>query len=144
VEAARADPAVHDSVAVGPSVGYVCCVASRIVAVVVDCRDSESLAEFWCAALGYQVTERWRDARGKEYVEVSADGRPMLLFHPVPDGKGVKNRLHLDLRPAEGNQDTEVRRLVALGARVVASEPDFPWVVLVDPEGNEFCVLPPA
>ena len=119
-------------------------VASRIVAVVIDCRDAASLAAFWCAALGYQVVRRWRDARGREYVEAAADGRPTLLFHPVSQDKTGKNRLHLDLRPTDGNQDAEVRRLVELGARVVSSEQDLPWVVLADPEGNEFCVLPPA
>jgi catechol 2,3-dioxygenase-like lactoylglutathione lyase family enzyme len=115
--------------------------ASRIVAVVIDCRDAESVAAFWCAALGYQVARRWRDARGTQYVEASAPDRPMLLFHPVPELKTDKNRLHLDLRPAEGDQSAEVRRLVGLGARVVSDEPDLPWVVLADPEGNEFCVL---
>ncbi|GDY29773.1 VOC family protein [Gandjariella thermophila] len=119
--------------------------ASRIIAVVVDCRDAESLAAFWCAALDYQVVRRWQDARGKEYVEAATDGRPTLLFHPVPEGKTPgKNRLHLDLRPTDGNQDAEVRRLVGLGARVVSSEQDLPWVVLTDPEDNEFCVLPPG
>lgn len=119
-------------------------VASQIVAVAVDCRDAEALAQFWCAVLGYQVGARWQDAHGKTYIEAAAGGRPMLLFHPVPEAKSGKNRLHLDLRPVDGDQDGEVRRVVDLGAGVVSDESDFPWVVLVDPEGNEFCVLPPA
>lgn len=115
---------------------------SRILAVAVDCHDAEALAAFWCEALGYRVTKRWRDAKEVEYVEIEGDG-PMVLFQPVDDEKVVKNRLHLDLTPTDGTQADEVARLVALGAKVVSDEPEFPWVVLTDPEGNEFCVLPP-
>jgi catechol 2,3-dioxygenase-like lactoylglutathione lyase family enzyme len=113
---------------------------SRVVATVFDCRDAEALAAFWCAVLDYEVTRRWRDPYGVEYVEVSADGAPLLLFHPVPDRKAAKNRVHLDLR-ATGRQYDEVARLVALGGRVVTDDPTQTWVVLQDPEGNEFCVL---
>ncbi|MBB2933114.1 putative enzyme related to lactoylglutathione lyase [Amycolatopsis bartoniae] len=115
---------------------------SRILAVAVDCHDAEALAAFWRAALGYPDTKRWRDAKGVEYVQLEGDG-PMLLFQPVDDEKVVKNRLHLDLAPTDGSQAEEVDRLVGLGAKVVADEPEFPWIVLTDPEGNEFCVLPP-
>ncbi|MFC4852145.1 VOC family protein [Actinophytocola glycyrrhizae] len=115
---------------------------SRMVATVFDCRDTAALAAFWCAALDFEVTDRWHDAHGTEYVEATADGEHMLLFHPVPDRKQAKNRVHLDIR-AEGPQYDEVARLVALGGRVVADDPAVPWVVLQDPEGNEFCVLPP-
>jgi len=115
--------------------------ASRIIATVFDCRDTEALASFWCAVLGYEITDRWRDAHGTEYVEAAVDGH-MLLFHPVQDPKRAKNRVHLDVR-ATGPQYDEVARLVALGGRVVTDDPEVPWVVLQDPEGNEFCVLPP-
>ena len=74
----------------------------------------------------------------------SADGRTRLLFLQVPEAKTVKNRLHLDLRPVEGSRDTEVARLLGLGAAQVADhrQPDGGgWVTLADPEGNEFCVL---
>jgi hypothetical protein len=66
---------------------------------------------------------------------------PDLLFLPVPEGKAVKNRLHLDLRPLD--QDAEVTRLEALGARraSVGQDDAVTWVVMADPEGNEFCVL---
>lgn len=115
---------------------------SRIDATVFDCEDAEALAGFWCAALDYRVLRRWRDAHGVEYVEVGdEDGRP-LLFYPVPGHKQGKNRVHLDVRAAGGQYD-EVTRLVALGARVVADDPAQVWVVMQDPEGNEFCVLPP-
>ncbi|PRX47582.1 hypothetical protein B0I33_105161 [Prauserella shujinwangii] len=114
---------------------------ARVIAVAVDCTDAETLAAFWRSALGYPEPRRWRDADGLEYVQL--DGEPTLLFQPVPEGKAGKNRLHLDVAPGAGDQRTEVERLVALGARVLADEDRHPWVVLADPEGNEFCVLPP-
>ncbi|MCT2581646.1 VOC family protein [Actinophytocola gossypii] len=116
---------------------------SRVLAVTVDCRDTAGMVAFWCAALGYTETARWRDARDVEYVEIGRDGEPPLLFQPVDDPKTGKNRLHLDLAPTTGTQAEEVERLTGLGARVVSDEPEFPWVVLTDPQGNEFCVLPP-
>ncbi|MDN3024743.1 VOC family protein [Streptomyces sp. S.PB5] len=65
-----------------------------------------------------------------------------LLFQRVPEEKSVKNRLHLDLHPGEGERDAEVERLTGLGASVVreVKEPSGQWVVMTDPEGNEFCV----
>jgi catechol 2,3-dioxygenase-like lactoylglutathione lyase family enzyme len=116
---------------------------SRVICLAVDCRDSAVLTDFWCAALGYEVVKRWTDSRGTEYVEIGRDREPMLLFQPVPEGKSGKNRLHLDIVPESGTRESEVERLVTLGATVVAEEPDFHWVVLTDPEGNEFCVLRP-
>ncbi len=116
---------------------------SSVIAVAVDCQDAERLAEFWCAALGTEVERRWRDAHGVGYVQIGTGGGPVLLFQPVPDGKIGKNRLHLDTAPRTGSQDDEVERLVRLGASRVAEEQEHPWVVLADPEGNEFCVLPP-
>ena len=74
----------------------------------------------------------------------SPDGSARLLFIDVPDAKQVKNRLHLDLRPAEGSRDVELARLIELGATEVDDRrlPDGRgWVVLADPEGNEFCIL---
>ncbi|MEU3980160.1 VOC family protein [Streptomyces sp. NPDC026672] len=66
-----------------------------------------------------------------------------LLFQRVPEAKTVKNRLHLDVHAADGDRDAEVDRLEGLGARVLqrVSEPGGTWVVMADPEGNEFCVL---
>jgi hypothetical protein len=68
---------------------------------------------------------------------------PTLTFAQVPEAKTVKNRLHLDLNPTDREQDDEVRRLLDLGARHadVGQTGDASWVVLADPEGNEFCVL---
>jgi catechol 2,3-dioxygenase-like lactoylglutathione lyase family enzyme len=119
---------------------------SRVSCLAIDCRDIAALTDFWCAALGYQVTRRWTDSRGTEYVETTHQGKPdepILLFQPVPESKSAKNRLHLDIRPRSGTRESEVERLVGLGATVVADDPDFHWVVMNDPEGNEFCVLNP-
>jgi hypothetical protein len=75
----------------------------------------------------------------------SCDRRPVsptLVFVAVPEAKTVKNRLHLDLRPVNGVHEAEVERLLVLGARRAdVGQGDVPWVVLADPEGNEFCVL---
>ena len=111
---------------------------SKLVEIVVDCADAERLAEFWCAVLGWRVVDRDEGA-----VEIAGDdGGPTLLFDPVPDGKVVKNRVHLDLRARDGDQQAEVERVTALGATPVdIGQGDVPWVVLADPDGNEFCVL---
>ncbi len=115
----------------------------RTVAVAVDARDAEALASFWAAALGSEIVERWRDAHGTPYVEVALVGETVLLFQTVPTPTEGKNRMHLDLRaPAGSDQGDECDRLVALGASVLDEAPDHPWIVLADPEGNEFCVLP--
>jgi hypothetical protein len=116
---------------------------TRILAVAVDCRQPDLLAEFWQQALGNGKTRTWTDSHGLTYRQVDFDDGPALLFQPVGEEKAVKNRLHLDLAPAEGDQRAEVERLVMLGAKVLDDPPDDPWIVLADPEGNEFCVLPP-
>jgi Glyoxalase-like domain len=74
-----------------------------------------------------------------------AERGPGLVFLTVPETKALKNRLHIDLAPAsDDDQEAEVRRLESLGARRVdIGQGDVSWVVLADPEGNEFCVLTP-
>jgi len=127
---------------------------SRLTEIVVDCQDPVAQAAFWAAVLGYHVV---RSAHGQ--VEIAAWPRepadlaeqvrqapvvPALVFVTVPEGKTVKNRLHLDVRPADGSIEAEVARLVALGARRAdVGQGSQPWAVLADPEGNEFCVLGP-
>ena len=73
------------------------------------------------------------------------DGGHPLLFIEVPEGKSVKNRIHFDLRPSDGTRDEELERLLGLGATQVDDQrndgPGTGWVVLADPEGNEFCIL---
>lgn len=110
----------------------------------IDCRDPKTLSAFWRDALGWRVTYEADD----EYVLEPAEGSPQdgvvpdLLFFKVPESKTVKNRLHLDLRPVD--QGGEVQRLLALGASAVdIGQGDQTWVVMADPEGNEFCVLRP-
>jgi hypothetical protein len=115
----------------------------RIQCMVVDCVDPGIVAGFWEAALGWRRTYETAEQIVLEPPAGSAeDGvAPDLLFVPVSDPTPGKNRLHLDLRPED--QDSEVRRLLALGAEraSVGQDPDVSWVVLADPEGNEFCVL---
>jgi catechol 2,3-dioxygenase-like lactoylglutathione lyase family enzyme len=116
---------------------------SRLVAVVVDCADADALARFWAAALGHHSIRAWDDDHGTTYAQID-DAVPLLLFQPVGEPRTGKNRLHLDVAPEPGGtQRGEVRRLTDLGATVLDEAPGFPWIVMADPEGNEFCVLPP-
>jgi hypothetical protein len=116
----------------------------RIQCLVVDCEDPPVVAGFWEAALGWRRTY---ETAGQIVLEPPAgsaeDGvAPDLLFVRVEAPTPGKNRLHLDLRPED--QDVEVKRLIALGARPaeIGQGDDVSWVVLTDPEGNELCVLP--
>ena len=113
-----------------------------------DCADPIRLAEFWAASLGWKVGDALGLDVDEEGAFVSAAGTTDetpwqgLFFQKVPEGKVVKNRLHLDLRP-EDSMAAEVERSVALGATVQARvdvEGSF-WTVMLDPEGNEFCIL---
>jgi catechol 2,3-dioxygenase-like lactoylglutathione lyase family enzyme len=142
------------------------------IQVTFDCADPDRLARFWAEALGYRLEEppdgfaTWQDywaSRGlpPEEVEDGYDSivdpegvRPRIWFQPVPEGKVVKNRLHLDLGVSGGRRvpletrrrriDAEAERLVAAGAtrlRVLSEEGvDHYGVVMADPEGNEFCL----
>jgi predicted enzyme related to lactoylglutathione lyase len=112
--------------------------ASRFTELVVDSSDTELLARFWASALDYEITEREDDV----VVIEGPDAGPSLAFVHVPEAKTVKNRIHIDLSPRDRDQAEEVERIVALGAhRVDVGQCDVSWVVLADPEGNEFCVL---
>src|SRR5581483_635840 len=107
--------------------------------VTIDCADPERLAAFWAAAIGY-VRER---AHGPYVTLVHPQGRdPRLVFQRVPEPKAGKNRVHLDLGGEE--MTAAVARLEALGARRVRLhdvEDEGRWTILLDPEGNEFCVM---
>jgi predicted enzyme related to lactoylglutathione lyase len=115
----------------------------RFQALCIDAHDPSALARFWSEVLGWRVTYEEPDEvvleppAGSPEDGVAAD----LLFLAVPEGKVVKNRLHIDLRPDD--QVAEIARIEALGARRVdiGQGDDKTWVVLADPEGNEFCVL---
>ena len=111
-------------------------------------------AAFWAAALGYHVVRAEEGqveiaAWPREPSDLAEQARlapmvPALVFVPVPEGKTVKNRLHLDVRPVDCAHEEEVDRLIGLGARRAdVGQGTQPWAVLADPEGNEFCVLGP-
>ncbi len=115
----------------------------RIQCLCIDTTDPVKLASFWESALGWRRTHEEED---EVVLEPPAGSRedgivPDLLFLKVPEEKSGKNRLHLDLRPAD--QAAEVERLEGLGARRadVGQGSDVGWVVMADPDGNEFCVL---
>jgi Glyoxalase-like domain len=118
---------------------------TRLSQVVLDATDHRALARWWADALGWAVT--LDDPREAEVAPPGPDrlGLP-LGFGPVPEAKAGKNRVHLDLRSAStDDQAALVARLTAAGARPVdvGQGDQFPWTVLADPEGNEFCVLTP-
>ncbi len=104
---------------------------------IIDAADPVRLGQWWREALGWVTVNE----DPVEYEIRSAPDRlPGLLFASVPEAKSIKNRLHLDFRPDD--RDVEVGRLLALGAtHVDVGQGDQSWVVLADPEGNEFCVL---
>jgi len=118
-------------------------VTLRVQNISVDCADPETLAAFWRDALGWRITSVEPDEVVLEPPVGSPEEgvAPDILFLLVPEAKAAKNRLHFDLRPAD--QASEVERLTNLGAtRVdVGQATACTWVVLADPEGNEFCVL---
>ncbi len=106
-------------------------------------------SEWWKKVLGYEDMPEDPNLPGQEECMIrNPDGSHRLLFIDVPDAKpaGSRNRFHLDLRPVEGTRDEELERLVGRGATVVDDlrgkyGPGTGWVVLADPEGNEFCIL---
>ena len=107
--------------------------------IVVDTAQPAALGRWWANALGWVVTF---EADDEFEISPSPERRPGLVFVRVGDPKVTKNRLHLDFRPDD--QAAEVDRLLALGAgRADVGQGEQPWVVLTDPEGNEFCVLAP-
>jgi predicted enzyme related to lactoylglutathione lyase len=117
--------------------------APGLAAIVFDANDPDRLAEFWNAATGWPIGNR-----GDYGVSLHrpSDRPPDLDIVRVPEPKTVKARAHLDVHPpTDGDQAAEVARLEALGATPadVGQGPDVSWVVLADPEGNEFCVLRP-
>ena len=104
---------------------------------VIDALDPVALGRWWAEALRWVVVN---DDRDEFEIRAAPDQLPGIIFEPVADAKSNKNRLHLDFRPAD--QDAEVERLLGLGAEPVdVGQGDVSWVVLADPEGNEFCVL---
>lgn len=109
--------------------------------IAVDCRNPILVAKFWCEVLSYQILEK---SAGLVTIGPGrADATPVICFAQVPEAKSLKNRIHFDLRPSNTDQTAEVERLLGLGASYaeVGQAQTDDWVVLADPEGNEFCVL---
>ncbi|MEV8585695.1 VOC family protein [Streptomyces sp. NPDC051180] len=119
--------------------------ACRISELVIDCADPERLAAFWGEVLGY--VELGREDDGS--IEIGPPGlgfggpQPTLVLSPSGDPRRGKLPLHLDVNPTDRDQEAELARLLALGARTadVGQTGDEGWHVLTDPEGNEFCLL---
>jgi catechol 2,3-dioxygenase-like lactoylglutathione lyase family enzyme len=119
--------------------------------VIIDCHDLEQMADFWCAVLGYE-----RVSSGEGWLAIRAPGSApsdemlraaaqpsALAFVEVPEDKICKNRVHIDVTPIDRSQAAEVDRLLDLGAaHADIAQGPTPWIVLSDPEGNEFCVMP--
>ena len=119
--------------------------ALRISHLTFDAHDANAQSHWWAEALGWAEDPEDPNLPGHEECMIfSPDGRQRLLFIEVGDDKVVKNRLHLDLAPVGTSREVEVERLVALGAAQVADhrrDDGGGWVTLIDPEGNELCVL---
>ncbi|HEY2443277.1 MAG TPA: VOC family protein [Streptosporangiaceae bacterium] len=112
---------------------------SLISNITFDCADPRAVAAFWAEVTGQPAGEVAE--YGEFFVRFTGPGQPKLYFVPVPEGKVAKNRVHLDVTPADRTQNEEIARLTALGASMVSdNRPEFGWVTMADPEGNEFCV----
>lgn len=107
------------------------------LSLVIDCENPTALADFWAPALGYTNAGKFG-----QYVALIADGAPLFLLQEVSEPKQGKNRMHLDFKVPD--VEVEVERLMALGAKRISDSPmeelGAQWVVMNDPEGNEFCV----
>lgn len=110
-----------------------------------DVRDPELLARFWCEVLGYVELERADDGAIEiGPAEVGFGGpQPTIVLSPTDEPKAGKLRLHIDVNATDRDQDAELERLLAAGARPadVGQTGNESWHVLADPEGNEFCLL---
>lgn len=113
----------------------------------IDCRNAYELSEWWKPVLGYvDLPDDLNEPGHEECAIRDPETGHELLFLEVPDEKSVKNRLHFDLRPRDRSRDEEVERVLAHGATQLLDMrgefgPGTGWVVLADPEGNEFCIL---
>ncbi len=110
-----------------------------------DCRDAYSLATWWKPVLGYtDLPDDPNEPGDEECMIVDPSSGHRLLFIDVPEDKQTKNRVHLDLRPTDRLRDEEIARVLGLGASEVEDRRNTDgtgWMVLADPEGNEFCIL---
>ena len=119
--------------------------ACRITELVLDALDPDLLARFWCEVLGYVELDRTDD--GDIEIGPAATGfggpQPTIVFNRTDRLRTAQLRLHIDVNPTDRDQDAELARLLAAGARPadVGQTGDESWHVLADPEGNEFCLL---
>jgi hypothetical protein len=115
--------------------------SARLSEICIDCRDAWTLADFWAAV--FEVDTEKLDEDGVHLAVVKPpDSVRELLFIDVPEAKTVKNRIHLDVRPLGNDQAAELERLKSLGATEIdIGQGEQTWVVMADPEGNEFCLL---
>ena len=118
---------------------------SRISHTTIDSRDAYAQSVWWSQVLGMQEDPRDPNEPGDDECMIfSRDGWTRLLFIEVPEPKELKNRIHLDLRPTDVTQSEEIRRVLEIGATEVTdlrTPQGLGWMVLADPEGNEFCIL---
>ena len=114
--------------------------SSKLAVIAIDAIRPRVVADFWCAVLGWRIVEEDSDIIS---IAPQDQSWPTIDVIAVPEGKTVKNRLHFDLRADGVSTAAELERLLALGARRVdvGQGPDVSWVVLGDPESNEFCLL---
>jgi catechol 2,3-dioxygenase-like lactoylglutathione lyase family enzyme len=118
---------------------------SRIDHTTFDCHNAYALSKFWAEVLGF--TDIPGDPNEPGHVEcmiIDPAGGQQVLFIEVPEGKQVKNRVHFDLVPTDRTRDEEIERVLALGATPfddLRQADGSGWLVLADPEGNEFCIL---
>jgi hypothetical protein len=121
---------------------------SRFSELAIDCHDTARIAKFWCDVLDYRITDQDGDlieigdgSFSREALRANPIA-PVIVFAKVPESKTVKNRVHIDVSPVDRTQEEEVERIEALGARRIdIGQGNVHWVVMADPEGNEFCVL---
>ncbi|MGP4033748.1 VOC family protein [Pseudarthrobacter sp. 1C304] len=113
---------------------------SRISSIAIDAAQPRVIADFWCRVLDWRVID---EEDGVISIGPADGSWPTIDVIAVPEKKSVKNRLHLDLRADGSSTAEELERLLDLGARRtdVGQGPEATWVVLSDPEGNEFCLL---
>ena len=118
---------------------------SKISHTTVDCLNAFALSEWWKQVMGYtDVPGDPNEAGDEECMIIEPATSHCVLFIEVPDSKAIKNRIHFDLTPTDRRRDEEIVRVVALGARQVADRRNADgtgWMVLADPEGNEFCIV---
>jgi catechol 2,3-dioxygenase-like lactoylglutathione lyase family enzyme len=118
--------------------------ACRISELVLDCRDPQRLAEFWCEVLGFVVLDTEDDGSIEIGPPEGFGGlQPTLILSPSTNPKAGKLPLHIDVNATDRDQDAELERLLALGAvpADVGQTGEESWHCLADPEGNEFCLL---